>query len=140
MLQSEILTIENDKAKIRINDKLSGLGADQFTLFMYEKVPILKYCNPNIRVTCTCEGSLPPSIHVDSGDGDWKNVVVDDRTCEQILADVLQLSNLETAEDKQTETIETAVVEEVASSPPTGTESESQTSETSPPVEASSAT
>ena len=93
MLKNDKLIIENNSAKIRINDKSIGKSLDYFSIFLYERVPAMKYHNPDLSIECTRYSQEASSIAVDSGDGQWKDVSLEGKTSQQLVGNVIQLTS-----------------------------------------------
>jgi len=83
------------------------------SLFLYEKVPILKYHNPDVPIICTRDKHLPWEINVNNGDGNWISIPIDGRSYEGIFADVSRLIDAEVVEKVIIEEIKEQKVMEI---------------------------
>jgi len=94
-LKSQKIKINNPGVKIKINDRFQCKGTDGASLFLYEKVPVLKYHNPDVSINCTRDATLPWDVSVSVDDGDWVSVQVDGRTSDEIFQDIAILLDAE---------------------------------------------
>ena len=94
ILKRDEMIIENTSARIQINDTSMGESYSHFSLFLYERVPAMKYHNPDIPINCTRDPGAPTSLRVDCGDGEWTDIATGGKTSQQLVDQVLELTKV----------------------------------------------
>ncbi|XP_066921791.1 uncharacterized protein [Clytia hemisphaerica] len=92
----ENIRIKNVVKQISINDQLNSKGMDEKSLFLYDKIPPLKFSNPDVSIVCTRDETKPWDIAIQLENGEELNVDVDGKTSHEIFIEFCNLIAEET--------------------------------------------
>lgn len=90
-LQFQKIKINKAGVQIRINDKYQSKGTDGASIFLYEKIPVLKYHNPTIPIECTRDASQPWDLSVSVESGEWVSLPVAGKSSEEIYKELAEM-------------------------------------------------
>ncbi|XP_057296559.1 28S ribosomal protein S25, mitochondrial-like [Hydractinia symbiolongicarpus] len=82
-------------ANISINDRFESKGTDGASLFLYERIPQLKYNNPDVEITCTRDSTRPWEINVTLVNGNTIPLSVSGKSSNQILSEIDEINSAE---------------------------------------------